>query len=186
MLVGALITAVYFGINPADYGPGGMTTGVISLSYHTRGALRCLDLVDDDDAVGTHLKVLDCDPSAPSAAQRWSFNNGRLIHHGASGKKLCVDIPKNDRSTGIRLQVWTCAVVGVPQQTFKYADDLVMTQDGKSCLKVGEDGKMVQLSNCTSVDSSQTWTMTELSTSTFLSQLRRPFQNATKVPAEYA
>lgn len=177
-MVVALLAGFYFNINPVNWlWPGKMTTGVVSLSWQG----RCLDLTDNSATVGTHLQVYPCDNSKPNSAQQWSFSDGRIIHRDAVGREFCVDIPDNVRSNGNNLQIWTCAGVGFPQQAFKYSGDLIMTQDGKTCLSVADDGSKVQLWDCARFDSSQKWTMTALASSGFLSKLRTPWYNFSHV-----
>lgn len=156
------------------------TSGQVSLSYNG----SCLDIANGTDVVQARLHLASCDPAAPSFNQRWTFSDGRIVHRRSDGQDLCVDIPDDDRSTGNRLQLWSCAGVDFPQQAFRYSGGLLMTQDGSTCLKVDDNSKSVQLSSCTGADSNQTWTMTALPKSTFLSQLRGAFRNVTTMPAK--
>jgi hypothetical protein len=126
--------------------------------------LSCLDLIDNDESSGALVQVWDCDPHHPGAAQVWSFDQNRLVHHSSHGEDLCLDIPDDDRSNGARLQVWACS--DAESQKFVYEAGSIQTLDGSACLDLSaEDGVTVQLWECAD-SKNQQWTLTKLTSST--------------------
>lgn len=131
---------------------------VVVSSYRNSACFHLNKVAD-----GAKLHASSCDALAGTGADQWLFRDGSLVL-AHSGADHCLDIPENDLSNGIRLQIWSCN--GSPQQQFRYQGGMITTEDGSKCVDLrAENEKAVQIWDCDMLQPNQQWILTAVASS---------------------
>lgn len=129
----------------------------------TLGTLgRCLDLVGNGSANGTHVELYDCNGSG---GQQWIPQASGALRNPQSGR--CLDDPSGNTANGTALQLYDCN--GNVAQRFVVSTPII--GNGGKCVDVagddvGGNGAVVQFYDCLTIASfnpmakDQQWTLT--------------------------